>query len=96
VKPRTELPWLDVGAEILRDDEDDVSIAYATVDSARLTVGEAIAVAEANSAYIVHAANLYPKLVEALRDANTALITLGAKETDRQLTLRALLRECEG
>ena len=48
-----------------------------------------------DSAYIVHAANAYPRLVEALRDALSALVCEGHHEgVSRPVTDgRALLRE---
>ena len=87
MKPGTELPWSVVGREIHG-----------------LYVGEAVAAVEyapgfetalVNARYIVHACNMYPRLVEALRGLEE---TASDEWTDSWVWFeqaRALLTECE-
>lgn len=86
----TPLPW--VLAEPVSEFEDDVveistaiRIADNVIPIAKVSIGYAGAVGEeqrANAAYIVHACNLYPELVEALERAQEELRLIRMKDCD--------------
>ena len=87
MKPATPLPWI--------VDGDEVTDGTGTVAD---VFGETSEDREQNAAYIAHAANMYPKLVEALQwaverlDDNYPV----AYCEERMRQARALLAECEG
>ena len=99
-KPATPLPWFiepatpyDICApdQFIGADRMSQAIAHVTADGLYrrgVTAGALIDEAKGNAAYIAHAANAYPKLVEALRAVVKDDPTIG-----ELMDARALLRE---
>lgn len=84
MKPATPLPWKPFGPFVIDENENEVASGGYGIDAA----------------YIAHAANLYPELVEALEDLAAHAEfwkKMGCNfDTDKLATARAVLAKAKG
>ena len=97
IKPATPLPW-NSSAPMAMDRDMQRAI---TIAASNPIVGVAVMIefggppskAFDDAAYIVHAANAYPRLVQALRSVHEAEEGIGETDRPHFVALRVLLRE---